>query len=172
MMSKIYLYLFVIIVGMYMYNSNKDFELTEKEIGYIGIFTYDLHEYTQLRRIEEAYFFGGSHYTFKIKQAYVNGNKVFIRYVEGFKDPLKQYRTIKGYIENDEVERPIDNRYSPQYFPEYMCKEGTFIFETTYAVRHFELPELEEKLGKYIDIIWENDKTLVVKLKDSSRYII
>ncbi len=129
-------------------------ELANDEIRYIGTDTNVLHGKTNLRRIlnSKSDFFNCTSYTFKIQKGYK-------RFVED---------KIEKYVENDEIKK-FD--YGGYRFPIYMCSEATFKFICgSYVIENVET--LKDEFEEYLEISWQTQATLKVKIKDPSKYLI
>lgn len=132
-------------------------ELTDTEILYIGTDDDCLHKDTNLRRIikSKSSFFDCMSYTFKVK----NGYKRYIPWLG---------EDVEKYVETDTITKYRDGN---GFFPGYMCSEGTFIFTYgSYRTQHSEA--LEKEFGTYLEVRWETENILKVKIRDSSKYLI
>lgn len=131
--------------------------LTEEEIACLGTDDNIIHGKTNLRRVVKSKLnvFTCMGYIFKVNNAYK-------RHVPFCGD------TIEKYVENDKItKRPDGNGF----FPTYACSAGTYDFFYGYN-SHVHAEALQEELKDYIEVIWEDDHILNIKIKDPSKYLM
>ena len=126
-------------------------QLTNEEIKCIGS---NLH--TNFRRIgiNNYDYFPGMSYEFKVENAY--------------KRSVNLGGIIEKFVESDYIVRQYDNKYT---YPAYMCHNCTFVFLCG-TDRFINAKLLQEEFIEYIDVIWLDNLTLCIKIKEPTKYMM
>ena len=87
---------------------------------------------------------------------------------EGYKrDMLGIGYEVESYVKNDQIMKYFG---VTGYLPAYTCHGGTFIFTKGCIERDVDL--IKKELGKYIQVAWESNRILKLRIKEPSQYLI